>query len=259
MGWLALLMALALTSGCERNEGEGRLPITVFAAASTTDAVAELAARYEESQAGIEIRCSFAGSSTLARQIASGAPAEVFLSANPSWMDHLESQDLLEPGSRLNLLGNELVVIAGSAATEADLEALRAGAALSSVTGRVALADPTHVPAGQYAKQALESLGWWSEIEPRVVAAVDVRAALRLVDMGEAAWGLTYATDARADDRVVVVRRIDARHHDAITYPLALCRGASEEAARFAAYLTSAESREVFQRYGFTMPQTGRE
>ncbi len=254
-----MLLALALSGGCEREKTGDRLPITVFAAASTTDAMEELAASYEALQAGIEIRCSFAGSSTLARQIASGAPAEVFLSANPSWMDHLESRDLLQPGSRLNLLGNELVLIAGSAATEADLEALRAGASLTTVEGRVALADPTHVPAGQYAKQALESLGWWSELELRVVAALDVRAALRLVDMGEAAWGLTYATDAQADDSVTIVRRIDASHHDAITYSLALCRGASEEAVRFAAYLASAEAREVFGKHGFTSPQTERE
>ncbi|MFG0252804.1 MAG: molybdate ABC transporter substrate-binding protein, partial [Phycisphaerales bacterium JB038] len=117
--WWALPLALALTCGCERGDVGERAPITVFAAASTTDALGELAASYEALQEGVEIRCSFAGSSTLARQIAAGAPAEIFLSANPSWMDHLESRDLLEPGSRFNLLGNELVVIAGSAASEA--------------------------------------------------------------------------------------------------------------------------------------------
>lgn len=228
--------------------------LLVFAAASTTEAVTEVAALYEAA-AGAAVRISFASSSALAHQIAQGARADVFISANPRWMDFLETRDLLVPDTRFELLANRLVLIAPRGrGFAASLE--KGFDFASSFTGRLALADPDHVPAGTYAREALDALGFWDEISPRVVPALDVRAALVLVERGECAAGIVYATDARASSAVETIAVFPSRTHSAILYPVAAVRVGNEGAARrFLDFLRPSPAATVFRRFGFDLPR----
>lgn len=187
---------------------------------------------------------SFAASSALARQIAQGAPADLFVSADEEWMEALEGQGLLRAGTRGDILTNRLVLVA------------RRGGAVHRLAdigdGRLALADPAAVPAGKYAKAALESLGLWQAVENKVVPAENVRAALALVERGEAVLGMVYATDAIASDAVEVVETFPERSHPPIRYPAALLAGASHaDSAAFLAFLRSDEARRIFEKHGF--------
>ncbi|TGX55635.1 molybdate ABC transporter substrate-binding protein [Sphingomonas gei] len=194
---------------------------------------------------------SFAASSALARQVAAGAAADLFISADEPWMDDVQRRGLIAPGSRANLVGNRLVVVQPSTAPAA------ANLPLSRLlaTGRVALADPASVPAGRYAQASLTRLGLWKAIAPRVVRGENVRAALALVERGAAEWGVVYATDARASQRVRAVRMLPAASHPPIRYPLARLRTAtSPDAEEFRRFLLSGAGRAIFARFGFTAP-----
>lgn len=219
--------------------------IIVFAAASTKTALDEIAAAYQAAT-GNTVILSYAGSSALARQIQFGAPADLFLSANPGWMDALEADGLLLPGSRTDLLGNSLVLIAHDNTAPMEITALPD--ALGEAHLAMALVDA--VPAGIYGKAALNSLGLWDSLAPHVAQTDNVRAALALVALGEAPFGITYATDAMADPRVTVVASFPADSHPPITYPLAAL---TEAGLPFAAYLRSPEARTVFEAQGFTV------
>lgn len=193
---------------------------------------------------------SFAASSVLARQVAAGAAADLFVSADEAWMDDVERRELIVAGSRANLVGNRLVVVqpvrAAPAAANIPLGRLLAG-------GRVALADPASVPAGRYAQASLTRLGLWGGVATRVVRGENVRAALALVERGAAEWGVVYATDARASTRVRAVRMLPANSHPPIRYPLARLRtSTSPEAEGFRRFLLSAAGKAIFARYGFT-------
>jgi molybdate transport system substrate-binding protein len=215
----------------------------VFAAASLKNALDELNAGYPGAVA------SYAASSALARQIERGAPAQVFISADIEWMDYLEQKGLIVGGTRRNLLANRLAwIVPASAAVPADpLAALGAN-------GRLALADPQHVPAGKYAKAALEKAGQWDRVAGRIAAAENVRAALALVARGEAPLGIVYETDGKAEPKVRIARLIDARLHPPIVYPAAAVRGAQPAALKYLEYLATPRGREVFARHGFSMP-----
>jgi molybdate transport system substrate-binding protein len=265
----ALGFALALGLGVAPDLGysgaAGAEEITVFAAASTKDAVEEIAEAYAAAGGG-EVRTVFAASSTLAKQIAQGAPADLYLSANPAWMDYLAERGAVDAASRVDLLGNRLVLIVpqetedGDAAT-ADLGDLSA-AALADLLDtsladgrRLAIADPGHVPAGIYARAALEALGLWQSLADRTVRAANVRAALALVDRGEAPVGIVYATDARISSRVRVVGGFPPESHPPIVYPLALVAGPAAGAARrFYDHLRSEAAAVVFRAHGFLVP-----
>ena len=233
-------------------------PVTVFAAASLTDVLGRIGALYEDRN-GQPIRFSFAASSTLARQIETGAPAQIFASANERWMDHVAEDGLIEPGSRTSPIGNSLVLIAP---TDSPLGDVVVDAALDwgSLIGegeRIAMADPDHTPVGLYAREALESLGLWTEVEDLLARTADVRAALALVGTGEAPLGLVYATDAAASDRVRIVGRVPEEAHTPISYPFAVIagQGGADVAAVFA-FLTGPEARPVFEEAGFTVQST---
>jgi molybdate transport system substrate-binding protein len=231
---ILLLMTIALI-GCGRAD-EPR-PLVIFAAASTTDVIRRLIDQYPE-----PVDCSFASSSTLARQIEAGAPADIYLSANMRWMDELAGRGLIDPATRRDAAANRLVVIApldGDVALDARF------------TGRLSLGDPEHVPAGIYAKQALERMSLWSSLEQRVVGAVDARAALRYVETGEAQLGIVYASDAKASSRVKIVRTIDASMHEPIRYPIAAVRGGDERALKLIEYLVGKEAASVWRAAGF--------
>ncbi len=227
--------------------------VTLFAAASTVDVMNQAAAMFK-ARTGVEVKCSFDSSSTLAKQIIAGAPADVFLSADEKWMDEVEKSSAIDAKSRTNLLGNQLVLIApADGAFEVKMERGFDFAAVLPAKARFALADPSHVPAGRYAKQSLEWLGWWSEVQLRIIAAQDVRAALRLVESGEAEAGVVYSTDAKAAKGVSTIATFPVESHDPIRYPIALTTKASPGAVEFFAFLQSDAMRSIFDGAGFTV------
>jgi molybdate transport system substrate-binding protein len=224
--------------------------LVVFAAASLTDALQELGDDFTKSS-GIAVKFSFAASSTLARQMENGAPADVFLSADVEWMDYLQARNLIQTETRRDLLGNRLVLIA-PAASALSLT-IEPGFALADALGkgRLATGDPDSVPVGRYARAALKSLGVWNSVENRLVRADNVRAAMAFVDRGEAPLGIVYKTDALVDKGVRIVGIFPAETHPPITYPIALGIGAKAGAARFADYMRTPTADAVFVKYGF--------
>jgi molybdate transport system substrate-binding protein len=194
----------------------------------------------------------------LARQIAQGAPADLYLSANVAWMDELEDRGAIEPGTRIDLLGNALVLIAPKR-SPVEIE-IGPGFALAGALGdrRLAMADPAHVPAGIYAKAALTKLGVWPEVSARVAYLGDVRGALAMVDRGEAAAGIVYASDVRDATRVRVVGAFPADSHPAIVYPLAVVAGrATPKVMAFYEFLRGPQARPLLEAQGFTVPGGG--
>lgn len=258
VAWLAplapLVLPAALVAGCAPTDGAERAPV-VCAAASTAAALAEVVDAWRAA-GGRAVRLHAAGSSTLARQVLAGAPCDLFLSANEAWMDELERADRLEPGTRADLLANRLVWIAprGAGAPPEPLGPIEPGSPPPAFQGRLSLGDPAHVPAGIYARQALESLGWWSALEPRLLPALDAVAARTWVARGEAGAGVVYATDAAATDGVEVLAVLPESGHDPIRYPVALLRGAPEAARAFLAFLRGDVARSIFRSHGFGLP-----
>ncbi len=245
VGLYAVALAALVPAAAPRAES-----LTVFAAASTADAMTEAVDGFEK-RSGITVRLSFASSSTLARQIENGAPAQVFVSASPEWIDYLESQGYLEAGSRIHLFSNRLVLIVPRDSSLAIAIAPSFPLAEALGSAWLAMGDPDHVPAGVYGRQALEALGVWSEVAPRVARTADVRAALALVARGEAAAGITYATDALISAKVRVVGAFPPGSHPMVSYEAAIVAGAAgPAAARFLAYLRSGAA-EIFARHGF--------
>lgn len=226
--------------------------ITVFAAASTTDTMQAVAKAYE-AERHVTVTCSFASSSTLAKQIENGAPADLFLSADQKWMDHLAKKQAIVAASRVDLLANTLVLVApvGKAAKVTVEKGFAIGEAFS---GRLAIGDPTNVPAGIYAKEAFTNLGWWEALSGRLAPAADVRAALKLVELGETDLGVVYATDAKASAKVTTLAAIPEALHVPIRYPIALTTMAKPAAAAFLVYLQSPAGRAVFIQAGFSIP-----
>jgi len=251
------LFAGAFTGADTAQAAESDPPVTLFAAASTTDAVNEIAEAYAAATGG-SIRPVMASSSTLARQIAQGAPADLFLSANVSWMDHLAGQQAIVAESRVALLSNRLVLVAPADSPlrlrlSPDLDL---GALLGD--GRLAVGDPAHVPAGIYARQALEALGLWAQVEGKLAQAANVRAALALVDRGEAAAGIVYETDAAISPRVRIVDAFPADATPQITYPLAIVAGHDTDAVRRAYdFLKGEQAAAIFRKHGFTRAGAG--
>jgi molybdate transport system substrate-binding protein len=223
--------------------------VTVFAAASLKTALDEIAADWT-ARTGSRVTLSYGGTPALARQIAEGAPADIFLSASEAWMDDLQDQTLIQPASRRDLLGNRLILIAPGAAEPVDLSATTGLAGLLA-GGKLAMAMVDSVPAGQYGKEALTSLGLWSEVEASVVQVENVRIALQLVALGEAALGIVYASDALAEPGVTAIALFPADSHRPIVYPAALTTTARPEAAGFLDHLSGPDARSVFEANGF--------
>ncbi len=270
-GWTSAAAAMLALSGALAGPGAPATPagqaaapgssragsLLVFAAASLTDALQQIDSAFS-AQTGIAVEASFAASSVLAKQIEAGAPAQVFLSADREWMDYLEQRGRLQGGSRRDLLGNELVLIA-PADSALQLKIAPHFALLAALgDGRLASGDPDSVPAGLYARAALTRLGVWPQLADRLVRAENVRAALMYVARGEAPLGIVYQTDARAEGRVRVIDVFPADSHPPITYPLALTAGAGADAARYAAFLRSDVARDIFVGRGFVMLQPRR-
>lgn len=251
---LLVLLAGTLAGLAQANSAVPVRPvITVFAAASLTESLGEIARRYEAAQ-GVTVKLSVAASSVLARQIESGAAADLFISADGAWMDYLEKRGLVQAASRRDLLGNRLVLVAPAGSSV--VVGLRPGVDLAAALGtggRLAIAEPDGVPAGRYAVAALRALGAWQAVENRTARAENVRAALAFVARGEAPLGVVYATDAAVEPRVRVVATFPPESHAPIVYPAALMPGASPAAAAFLAWLAGPEAGAVFTAAGFTV------
>lgn len=248
-----LFLTLSLVALMSPLAARADMPVTVFAAASLKSALDDLAATYAH-----PVQISYGGSSTLARQIQHGAPADVFISANAAWMDVLEQDGLIIKDSRQSLLTNRLVLIAGPD-VDGDLT-IEPGFDLAGAIGRdhLAMALVNAVPAGIYGVAALQSLGVWEEVAPSVAQTDNVRAALMLVALGEAPYGIVYATDAAASPEVQVVGTFPEASHPPIRYPAALVTGANAAPARaFLDYLGTPAAGKIFQRHGFGSPEDG--
>ncbi len=244
---LALLVAILVVLPARARE---RGPL-VLAAASLQEGLNEAADAWAASRHPRPV-ISFAASSALARQIEAGAPADIFISADEDWMNYVAGKGLLRAGSRARFLANRLVLIA-PAASRTRL-AIGRGFPLANAlgNGRLAMADPDSVPAGKYGRAALTSLGVWTSVQEKVARAENVRAALALVERGEAPMGIVYATDARASARVRVVGTFPASAHPAITYPVAALRSSTNrDAEAFRRFLFSPKGKAIFARRGF--------
>ncbi len=226
--------------------------LTVFAAASMKNALDDVNVAFAR-MTGIKAVASYAASSALAKQIEQGAPADLFASADLDWMDYLDKKKLIMPGTRTNLVGNQLVLIAPKDTKLADVK-IGAGFDLAKLAGdgRIALADVRAVPAGKYAKAALTKLGAWTAAEKKLAMVENVRAALALVGRGEAPLGIVYETDAKIEPNVKIVGAFPANAHSPIVYPVALTANAKPQARRYLDLLRSATGLVMFERYGFT-------
>ena len=228
-------------------------PLTVFAAASLKTALDEISVNWQAA-GHVKPSISYAASGALAKQIEAGAPADLFISADLDWMDYAEGKGLIDMASRLTLLGNRLVLIVPASATTAP--AIGKGFALAEFlgSGRLAVGEVRSVPAGKYAKAALEALGVWASVEPKLAQAESVRSALLLVTRGEAAAGIVYQTDAASDPGVRIVGTFPAETHPPIVYPAALVAGSTHPDGRaFLDALRAAPARAAFEKQGFTL------
>lgn len=224
--------------------------ITVFAAASLTNAITEIAQQYKNEHA-INVQNSFASSSTLAKQIENGAPADIFISADTKWIQYLQDKQFVKAGSRVDLLKNNLVMIAPKGKAF-EVKTTKDFKLAEAFNGRLCTGIVDAVPAGIYAKQSLIYLNWWNQIKSRIVGTEDVRAALAFVERGECAAGIVYETDAKISDKVSIIANLPEQSHEPIVYPLALMPNASDEAVAFYQYLKSPEANAVFEKFGFT-------
>jgi molybdate transport system substrate-binding protein len=225
--------------------------LTIFAAASLKNALDEVQAEWKKA-GGAATVASYASSSTLAKQIEQGAPADIFISADAQWMDYLDKKGLIQPAH--DLLGNRLVLIAGKDSTvKIDI---KPGFDLAKALGdgRLSVGDPSNVPAGIYAKEALTKLGAWDAVQAKLAPGADVRSALALVSRGEAPLGIVYETDAKVDPSVKIVAVFPEGSHAPIRYPVAVVKASKNaDAAKFVAYLNSPAAQAIFVKYGFAV------
>lgn len=247
---LSLGVVLAMSVATQANAAE---KVTVFAAASLTNALNDIATQYKKEHQ-VEVVSSYASSSTLARQIEAGAPADLFISADQKWMDYAVEKKSIDASSRKTLLGNSLVVIAPKASDQKDMVINKETNWTSLLKGsRLAVGDPAHVPAGIYAQQALTKLGAWSTVAPHLAPAQDVRGALALVERGEAKLGIVYGSDAVASHGVKVIGTFPKDSHPPVEYPLAVVKGHDNAVVKgFFNYLQGPQAAVIFKQYGFS-------
>jgi len=261
--WLAgaLGLAAAVTAAIAPPQPSVRAQggdLVVFAAASLKNALDAINSQWQK-EAGKSAKISYAASSALAKQIEQGAPAQMFISADIPWMDYLEKKDLIKKDTRSNLLGNRIVLIAPK--DRASPVDIKPGFDLAKLlgAGRLAVANVQAVPAGRYAKAALEKLGAWASVSEKLAQAENVRAALLLVSRAEAPYGIVYQTDAAADVNVKIVGVFPDNTHPPIIYPIALtATAANPDAAAFLAYVRSPKAKPLFEAQGFIVLNSGR-
>jgi molybdate transport system substrate-binding protein len=226
--------------------------ITVFAAASLKNALDDTNAAFTKAT-GVEVVASYEASSTLAKQIEQGAPADVFISADLRWMDYAAEHKLIKPDTRVNLLGNKLVLVAPTD-SKLGTVVIAKGFDITKLAGdgRIAVADVKAVPAGVYAKAALESLGSWAAAEPKLAMAQNVRATLAFVARGETPVGIVYETDAKVEPKVKIVGTFPDGSYPPVTYPVAETSASKNTATRYLNFLRTPAAKAIFEKYGFS-------
>ena len=249
-------LLLSIFAGLAPAAGQERL--TVFAAASMKNALDDIDAAFTQTS-GIHVTASYAATSALTKQIESGAPADIFLSADKEWMDYAAAHKLIDPTTRFDLLGNRLVLIA-PVTSRLDHIQIEPSMDLASYAGdsRIVTGDVNAVPVGRYAKATLLALGCWENVQPKLLMTENVRAALIFVARREAALGMVYETDARVEPKVKVVARFPDGFSAPIVYPVTATANASSQAGRYLEFLRSAQARAIFEKYGFTYLAAGR-
>lgn len=248
-----VLSAVLLIAGIATAQAQAAEKITVFAAASLTNALQDIAIQYKKEK-NVNVISSFASSSTLARQIELGAPADLFISADRQWMDYSVKKQQMVNNTTYILLGNELVLIAPKTSTLKRVE-INNETQWATLLGsnRLAVGDPDHVPAGIYAQEALQKLGAWTTLEPKLARANNVRAALALVERNESPLGIVYGSDAIASQKVKVIGIFPVSSHKPVEYPMAIVKGhESKIVDDFYDYLKGPAAAKIFQHYGFT-------
>ena len=242
---LSLLMAsIALVASADEK-------VTVFAAASLTNALTDISALYQKGR-DTKIVHSFAASSTLAKQIENGAPADIFISADTKWMNYLQNKKLINTASRKEFLGNKLVLIAPKG-LGFNVKFDKSFDFSKSFDGRLCTGDIDSVPAGIYAKDSLTYLNWWDGIKTRIVGTQDVRGALAFVERGECAAGIVYETDAKISNKVEIVATFPEESHKPIVYPMAFVVNAKNVNNDYFSYLQSSNALDIFKKYGFNI------
>lgn len=246
------LLVCGLAAAALMRPAAAQETVTVFAAASLNNALDEVNAAFN-ARSPVKIVVSYAASSALMKQIEQGAPADVFISADLEWMDYGAQKKLTKDDTRVNLLGNKLVLIAAKDSKLAGV-AIGPGFDLARLAGygRIATGDVRAVPAGRYAKVALDKLGAWAGAEPKLAMAENVRAALALVGRGEAPLGIVYETDAKVEPNVKIIGVFPDTSHPPIAYPVALTAIAKPAAAPYLSFLRSQAAKAIFEKYGFS-------
>lgn len=249
--WLAGLLAMGFAVGGVAAAAEDAGTVLVFGAASLTNVLDDLSKVFTE-KTHVPTKSSYAASSVLAKQIEAGAPADVFFSADLEWMDYLQQRNLLKTGSRHDVVGNKLVLIApaDSVVKVKIRKGVDFGPALGA-QGKIATGDPDSVPVGKYAKAALIKLGVWDKVSGQIVGAENVRAALAFVARGEAPLGIVYKTDALAEKKVKIVDEFPEDTHPPILYPISVTSHGGADAQKFEDFVRSKPAREIFKKYGF--------
>jgi molybdate transport system substrate-binding protein len=247
----ALVASLIVLSALSPAAAQDR-PVVVFAAASLKNSIDDINAAFAK-ETSLKAVASYGASSALARQIDHDAPADLFVSADLDWMDYLAQRQRIRDDTRVNLLGNRLVLIAPKDSPLAPVS-IAPGFDLAALAGgnRIAVADVRTVPAGKYAKAALEALGAWGAAQPKLAMAENVRAALVLVARAEAPLGIVYETDAKIEPGVKILGRFPKTSHPEIVYPAALTKDAKPQAARYLEFMRSSQAKTIFEKYGFT-------
>jgi molybdate transport system substrate-binding protein len=249
--FVSLVLAAAL--GGTPGPATAQDTLVVFAAASLKNSLDDTNAAFTKAT-GVKVTASYAASSALAKQIEGGAPADVFISADLKWMDYLAEKKLIKLDTRYNLLGNRLVLIAPKD-SKLDSVKIERGFDIAKLAGdgRIAVADVKAVPAGLYAKAALEKLGAWKAAEPKLAQAENVRATLAFVARGETPLGIVYETDAKVEPKVKIVAAFPDDAYPPVTYPVAATAdGKNAAAGRYLSFLRSSAAKTIFEKYGFS-------
>jgi len=228
---------------------------SVYAAASLTGPLKEIIPVFEK-KTGAAVKLNLASSGNLARQIEQGAPADVYISASQKWMDYAQDNGTIDPATRIDPVGNTVVLVSPAGSKPVEVRFEKGFSLAQAFEGKFSIGDPSHVPAGKYARQAMEALGWWQDLAPRLILAKDVRQALMVVEAGEVELGTVFGSDAKTSDKVQLAGVFPEGLHDPVVYSAALCSGGSGEQAKelggmFLNFLTQDEAQRVFVNYGF--------
>lgn len=250
---LSLVLGLMALVAAAPQPVQAQDTLTVFAAASLKNALDDTNAAFTKAT-GVKVTASYAASSALAKQLESGAPADVFISADLKWMDFAGDKKLIKADSRYNLLGNRLVLIAGKDSKLGSVK-IEQGFDIAALAGdgRIAVADVKAVPAGLYAKAALEKLGSWAAAEPKLAMAENVRATLAFVARGETPIGIVYETDAKVEPNAKIIGTFPDGSYPPVTYPVAATANAKADAAKYLTFLRGNEAKAIFEKYGFSV------